>query len=159
MKRIAILAALLLAAAPAHAQLNIRKATDKPKQEAVLAAQWNWLYTQEGTWYLVIKTDNRYDDMIWIDLGKDGESATTSIQQLLDMLDSLGDDERFEIDDRYGKAIRVSLYIIAGKRAGYRMVAEGKAGEGYVTTAALKKGVQHIRGKMSLEAAQKAVDK
>lgn len=152
---ILLIAVAVWMAAPAHAQLNIRKASDKPKEEAVLALHWNWLYSQDGAWYITAKTSNQFDDWIWISLGSDGNSAIESVQQLIDLVDTLGDDERVNIDDRYGKIVLLSLYSVAGKRMGFKMAADGKAGISYLTTAALKKAVQHIRGKMSMEQAQR----
>ena len=152
MKRFALIASLLLLALPAHAQLNIRKAGEKPKEVAVLEAQWNWLYLQGDKWFLTTKTDNQFDDWIWILLGETGESAVESVKQLLDLQEVMGDDEVFEIDDRYEKTVMVSLYKMAGKRVGFRLNADGRAGTAFITTAALKKALQQINKEMTLEA-------
>ena len=75
MKRIVLLAALLLMVAPAHAQLNIKKVGEVPKQMAVLQIKWNWLYSIGEQIYFVSATTNQYDNLVWIKLGETKEEA------------------------------------------------------------------------------------
>lgn len=152
MKRILILSALLLTmAAPAHAQLNIRKTSDKPKQEATLTAQWNWLYTLDGRWYFVTKTTNQFDGNIWIELGDDGESALASINQLIDLAETIGEDEGFELTDKSGEDLRLTLYKAMGKRYGFQVTGTKYAGVGYIYLPSLKKAVQTIQKERTMQ--------
>lgn len=138
-KYLLILAVALGMSVPAHAQLDIKKYGDKPKKVSELTHMWNWLYTQEGGWYLVTKTTNQFDAWIWIALGDSIESAIASVDQLLELYDTIGDDESFEITDRDHKTVLVTIYKQMGARQGFAVHAEGRADPGYVYKGGIKK--------------------
>lgn len=157
MKRLLIIALVLCMAAPAHAQLNIRKAGDKYKQVATLTSMWNWLYTREGSWYFVTRTTNEFDDHIFIPLGDSPEGALESVQQLSGIIEEMGEEEGFEIPDVLGKPLRLTLYKSLGKRYGLAVSAPGRSGTGYIYTPSLKKVVAEIKKEAAKQAREAAV--
>lgn len=102
MKRItSIVAALLVfGAVNASAQLSIGNKSEGPERIATLQQMWAWLYrTQEG-YFFVCKTDNQFDDSIWLDLGPTKEEAAATVQSLIDALNEATKGERLEIESR-----------------------------------------------------------
>lgn len=140
MKRLIFTIALALAlCAPANAQLDIQKIGDKAEQVATLTAFWNWLYRIDDFWYLVTKTDNQFDDNIWIMIGDTDEAALTSVYQLEQLLEEMGEKEMFEVKGRDSKSVTLSVYKQMGARQGFQVYKKGAAGTGYIYKGGFKK--------------------
>lgn len=156
MKRIFFLAALLLTmVAPAHAQLNIKKVGEVPKQMAVLQLKWNWLYSIGESIYFVSATSNQFDDLIWIKLGDTKTEAAESVKQLIATVDEITEDDFLELNDREGEQLYLRLYKAFGKRYGLSISSTKRAGEGYIYLPALKKALQTLNKEMTLDAMRK----
>lgn len=134
MKRIAILAALLLTAAPAHAQLDIVSAPNDSTQFYTLSTAWNWLHLRGDVWHLVMKTDNVTDDYIWIKLGDNLENAVTSILQLEDVIKKMEDGACFRVSDKDGEGVFVTNYRPLVKKQGLTVQGEHRVGTAYLNT-------------------------
>lgn len=152
-KLILLIAVAVWMTAPAHAQLNIEKMGEKPKEVATLTSMWNWLYTIEDCWFIVTKTTNQFDDRIWIMLGDTPEKAVESIDQLLTLLDEMSDDDIFEITTREKKTVRVGIYKQLGTRQGFTVFSDDAAGVGYIYKGGIKKAKVAILGEQNKRAA------
>lgn len=136
-KILAIIAALLLGAFCASAQLNIGSTSDGVQKLATLSPEWNWLYYSGGHYMLVTKTTNQFDDWIWLDLGPTKEDVIKTLSDLVALLEGGKKGQQTVIESRgkeytliHGKALGVLLFNVS---------APSHAGLGNITIQALRK--------------------
>ena len=149
MKKIAgILAALLLGAATfsAQAQLSIGKKSDGAKQLTTLRPTFIWLYEADGHIFYVSKTDNQFDDWMWLDLGTSKEEAA---QTVLDLSAALQDAEKGQSIEVESMGERYDLVATSMLGSKYFMVMARDtrkvyAGTGQIVESELRKAYKYL---------------
>lgn len=144
-KIIPILLALVAFAGSANAQITIKKSdVDRPEQLTILSPMWSWLYKSNNAYYLVMKSDNQFDDWFWLRIGETKDECLESIESLQELCKTITDKDRFEIDNGKGKQFIVTQYKALGI-TGLHFDGGGYAGFGYLLPANLAKAQKWIQ--------------
>lgn len=143
-KIISIALSLVLFAGIADAQISIKKSSvDTPKQMTTLTMSWSWIYQINDTYFIVMKSDNQFDDNFWLQIGETKEECLESLSSLLELADTIGETERFEIDNGMREKYVATHYRAMGTN-GLNFTGQGHAGTGYINTNNLNKAVKWI---------------
>ena len=135
-KILSIIVVLVACAGIANAQISIKKsAVDRPEQLTTLSPMWSWLYKINDAYFLVMKSDNQFDDWFWLRIGKTKEECLESIASLQDLCKTITDKDRFEIDNGREKQYIVTQYKAMGI-TGLHFDGAGYAGFGYIVSCA-----------------------
>lgn len=98
LKRLSTLILAVAVAASAMAQTTITKKTDGPKMVVELT-QVSGLIESGGTYFILMVTNNRYDDPVLIELGKDYETCIQTLDGLGEAMDGAAKGESYTITD------------------------------------------------------------
>lgn len=111
MKRIlTTLIFLVIFAGIADAQISIKKSdVGKPKQMTTLSMSWSWIYQADDSYFLVMKSDNQFDDHYWLKIGDTKEECLESLSALQEMMDNMGESDRYDVDNGMGESFSVTL--------------------------------------------------
>ena len=145
MKRIlTTLIALVIFAGIADAQISIKKSdVGKPKQMTTLSMSWSWIYQADDSYFLVMKSDNQFDDHYWLKIGDTREECLESISALQEMMDNMGETERYNVDTGMGESFSVTLSRELGiKKLTFN--GESYAGAGFLLASNLSKAIKWI---------------
>jgi len=145
MKRIlTTLIALVTLAGIADAQISIKKSdVGKPKQMTTLSMSWSWIYQADDSYFLVMKSDNQFDDHYWLKIGDTREECLESISALQEMMDNMGETERYNVDNGMGESFSVTLSRELGiKKLTFN--GESYAGAGFLLASNLSKATKWI---------------
>lgn len=139
-----MLFALVTFAGIANAQITIKKSdVDKPKQMVTLSMLWSWIYKADGSYYIVMKSDNQFDDNYWLLIGDTQEECIESLSALQEMMDNMGEEERYEVDNGMGETFSVTLSRDLGiKKLTFH--GDSYAGAGYLLATNLSKAIKWI---------------
>ena len=120
---------------PTMADAQIKK-TGTFKSETIESVRMGIvsLKKAENEYYLTFKTTNQFDDLMVLKLGDSKESAIQSLQDILEILDTLQGNATQYIDNGYGREFR--LYKVMGA---LYISADGYAGDGNASKGELKK--------------------
>ena len=117
---------------PGIANAQIQK-TGSVKTETIASVRMGFvsLRKSEGRYYISFSTTNQFDDKILLKLGDNKESAIQSLNDLIDILDSLQGNAIQYIDNGYGRELRLwklmgALYISADGYAGDANTSKGE---------------------------------
>lgn len=114
------------------AQITVSKAkTGAPKQEAVIAMSWTWIYSHDGAYFLVMKTSNQFDNWMWLKMGATKDECVESAKALLELINTISDTDVFNIESGRGETFRVREYKELGV-PGLSFNASGYAGLGRI---------------------------
>lgn len=145
MKRIlTTLIALVIFAGIADAQISIKKSdVGKPKQMTTLSMSWSWIYQADDSYFLVMKSDNQFDDNYWLKIGDTKEGCLESLSALQEMMDNMGETERYNVDNGMGESFSVTLSRELGiKKLTFN--GESYAGAGFLLASNLSKAIKWI---------------
>ena len=146
MKKIAaILVALVTFAGIADAQISIKKSdVGKPKQMTTLSTSWSWIYQADESYFIVMKSDNQFDDWFWLKIGNNRDECLKSIASLQEMMDNMEETDRFDVDNGEGETFSVTLTRELGIK---KMIFHGKnyAGAGYLFASNFSKATKWIQ--------------
>ena len=145
MKRIlTTLIALVIFAGIADAQISIKKSdVGKPKQMTTLSMSWSWIYQADDSYFLVMKSDNQFDDNYWLKIGDTKEECLESLSALREMMDNMGETERYNVDNGMGESFSVTLSRELGiKKLTFN--GESYAGAGFLLASNLSKAIKWI---------------
>lgn len=145
MKRIlTTLIALVIFAGIADAQISIKKSdVGKPKQMTTLSMSWSWIYQADDSYFLVMKSDNQFDDHYWLKIGDTKEECLESLSALQEMMDNMGETERYNVDNGMGESFSVTLSRELGiKKLTFN--GESYAGAGFLLASNLSKAIKWI---------------
>lgn len=145
MKRfLTTLIALVTLAGIADAQISIKKSdVGKPKQMTTLSMSWSWIYQADDSYFLVMKSDNQFDDHYWLKIGDTREECLESLSALMEMMDNMGESERYDVDNRMGESFSVTLSRDLGiKKLTFH--GEKYAGAGFLLATNLTKAIKWI---------------
>jgi hypothetical protein len=146
MKRIlTTLIALVTLAGIADAQISIKKSdVGKPKQMTTLSMSWSWIYQADDSYFLVMKSDNQFDDHYWLKIGDTREECLESLSALQEMMDNMGETERYNVDNGMGESFSVTLSRELGiKKLTFN--GESYAGAGFLLASNLSKATKWIK--------------
>ena len=144
-KFVSILIALLTFAGISDAQISIKKSeTGKAEQVLTLSASWSWIYKSGDSYFIVMKSDNQFDDAYWLKIGDTCEECEESVSSLLELANTIGESDRYDIDNGEGSTFRVTQYKAIGMK-GLRFDGEGYAGRSYILASNLNKAIKWIR--------------
>ena len=144
-KIISILIALTTFAWIADAQISIKKSdVGKPKQMTTLSMSWSWIYQDGDSYYIVMKSDNEFDDWYWLKIGDTKEACLESVTALQEMLNNMGESDRFDVDNGEGESFSVTQTKDFGFK---KLIFHGDhyAGRGYLLGSNLKKAIKWIQ--------------
>ena len=145
MKRIlTTLIVLVTFAGIADAQISIKKSdVGKPKQMTTLSMSWSWIYQADDSYFLVMKSDNQFDDHYWLKIGDTKEECLESLSALQEMMDNMGDSDRYEVDNGMGESFSVTISRELGiKKLTFN--GESYAGAGFLLASNLSKAIKWI---------------
>lgn len=145
MKRIlTTLIALVIFAGIADAQISIKKSdVGKPKQMTTLSMSWSWIYQADDSYFLVMKSDNQFDDHYWLKIGDTKEECLESLSAIQEMMDNMGETERYNVDNGMGESFSVTLSRELGiKKLTFN--GESYAGAGFLLASNLSKAIKWI---------------
>lgn len=145
MKRIlTTLIALVIFAGIADAQISIKKSdVGKPKQMTTLSMSWSWIYQADDSYFIVMKSDNQFDDNYWLKIGDTKEECLESLSALREMMDNMGETERYNVDNGMGESFSVTLSRELGiKKLTFN--GESYAGAGFLLATNLSKATKWI---------------
>lgn len=131
-KFLTILVALVTFTGVADAQISIKKSdVGKPKQMITLSSYWSWIYQADDSYFIVMKSDNEFDDYFWLKLGYNKDDCLKSIASLQEMMDDMGETDRYDVDNGEGKTFSVTMTKEFGIK---KMIFHGEnyAGAGYL---------------------------
>lgn len=145
MKRIlTTLIILVTFAGIADAQISVKKSdVGKPTQMATLSMSWSWIYQADDSYFLVMKSDNQLDDWYWLKIGDNKEECLESLSALQEMMDNMGEAERYDVDNGMGESFSVTL----SKDLGIKKLTfhgERYAGAGFLLATNLTKATKWI---------------
>ena len=143
-KIVSLLISLVTVAGIASAQISVRKSdAGKPVEMATLSMSWSWIYRIDDTYFLVMKSDNQFDDAYWLKMGVSKEECLESVSALQEMMDNMGDSDRYDVDNGAGKTFTVTLTRELGIK---KMVFRGDrhAGAGFLIPSNLTKATKWI---------------
>jgi hypothetical protein len=131
MKKILLMVIALMTLVPmADAQI---KKTGETKTETISSLRTGVvsLKLSKGMYYLTLRTTKQFDDPMILKLGDSKESAIQSLNDLIDILDSLQGNATQYIDNGFGKEFRLfkmmgALYIDADGYAGNGNISKGE---------------------------------
>lgn len=145
MKRIiTIIIALVTIAGAAAAQIGVKKSdVGKPKQVATLSMSWSWIYQADDSYFIVMKSDNQFDDWYWLKIGDTKEKCLASLSALQEMMDNMGDTDRYDVDNGMGESFSVTLSREFGVK---KLTFRGKhyAGAGFLLATNITKATKWI---------------
>lgn len=135
MKKIIYIILSMMFLLPTMADAQIKK-TGTFKSETIESVRMGIvsLKKAENEYYLTFKTTNQFDDLMVLKLGDSKESAIQSLQDILEILDTLQGNATQYIDNGYGREFR--LYKVMGA---LYISADGYAGDGNASKGELKK--------------------
>ena len=143
-KILSILIALVTFAGNADAQITIKKSDiGKPKQMTTLSMSWSWIYQADDSYFLVMKSDNQFDDHYWLKIGDTKEACLESITALQEMMDTMGESDRYDVDNGAGETFSVT----STKELGIKKLifhGENYAGAGFLIAPNLTKAAKWI---------------
>ena len=143
-KILSIIIALVTFAGIADAQISVKKSEfERAKQVATLGMSWSWLYQQGDSYYLVMKSDNQFDDSFWLKIGTTREECEESVKSLLELCESITDTDIFYLDNGEGDTFDVTRYKMMGVKGLY-FRDKGHAGAAYILPANLNKALKWI---------------
>ena len=145
MKRIlTTLIALVTIAGIADAQISIKKSdVGKHKRMTTLSMSWSWIYQADDSYFLVMKSDNQFDDHYWLKIGDTREECLESLSALQEMMDNMGETERYNVDNGMGESFSVTLSRELGiKKLTFN--GESYAGAGSLLASNLSKATKWI---------------
>lgn len=129
----------------ADAQISIKKSdVGNAAQVATLAMAWSWLYQSGDSYFIAMKSDNQFDEDYWLHIGETKEECVNSVTSLLDLCDTIGDADRFEIANGAGKTFYVTQYKTMGIK-GLRFQGDDYAGAAYILPSGLNKALKWIQ--------------
>lgn len=137
---IAIISAMILM--PTMADAQIQK-TGKVTTKTLASVRMGFVslrMLEPSTYYLAMQTTNQFDDPMLLKLGENKESAVQSLNDLIDILDSLTGDATQYINNGFGKELR--LWKLMG---GLYISADGYAGNANIGKSELKKFIGAIK--------------
>lgn len=139
-----MLFALVTFAGIANAQISIKKSdVGKPKQMTTLSMSWSWIYQADDSYFLVMKSDNQFDDHYWLKIGDTKEECLESLSALQEMMDNMGETERYNVDNGMGESFSVTLSRELGiKKLTFN--GESYAGAGFLLASNLSKATKWI---------------
>lgn len=143
-KILSILIALVTFAGIADAQISIKKSdVGKPKQMTTLSMSWSWIYQADDTYYIVMKSDNQFDDHYWLKIGDTKEECLESLSALQEMMDNMGETERYNVDNGMGESFSVTISRELGIK---KLTFNGEfyAGAGFLLASNLTKATKWI---------------
>ena len=143
-KILSILIALVTFAGIADAQITIKKSdVGKPKQMTTLSMSWSWIYQADDSYFIVMKSDNQFDDHYWLKIGDTKEECLESLSALQEMMDNMGETERYNVDNGMGESFSVTLSRELGiKKLTFN--GESYAGAGFLLASNLSKAIKWI---------------
>lgn len=145
MKRIlTTIIALVILSGIADAQISIKKSdVGKPKQMTTLSMSWSWIYQADDSYFLVMKSDNQFDDHYWLKIGDTREECLESLSALQEMMDNMVDSDRYDVDNGMGESFSVTLTRELGIK---KMTFHGEqyAGAGFLLATNLSKATKWI---------------
>lgn len=145
MKRIlTTLIALVTLSGIADAQISIKKSdVGKPKQMTTLSMSWSWIYQADESYFIVMKSDNQFDDHYWLKIGDTKDECLESISALQEMMDNMGETERYKVDNGMGESFSVTLSRELGIK---KLTFNGEfyAGAGFLLASNLTKATKWI---------------
>ena len=143
-KILSIFIALVTFAGIADAQISIKKSDiGKPKQMTTLSMSWSWIYQVDDSFFLVMKSDNQFDDWYWLKMGDTKEACLESITALKEMMDTMGESDRYDVDNGAGETFSVT----STKELGIKKLifhSEHYAGAGFLIASNLTKATKWI---------------
>jgi len=143
-KIIAILIALVAFVHAADAQISIKKSdVSKPQQVTTLSMSWSWIYQADDAYYIVMKSDNQFDDHYWMKIGATKEECLASVSALQEMMDTMGDSDRYDVDNGEGTSFSVTIARELGVK---KLVFHSNqhAGAGFLLSSNLTKAAKWI---------------
>lgn len=143
-KILSILIFLVTFAGIADAQITIKKSdVGKPKQMTTLSMSWSWIYQADDSYFLVMKSDNQFDDHYWLKIGDTKEECLESLSALQEMMDNMGETERYNVDNGMGESFSVTISRELGiKKLTFN--GESYAGAGFLLASNLYKATKWI---------------
>lgn len=147
-KILSVIVALVAFAGIANAQVNITKSEhSRAKQMTTLAMSWSWIYQADDLYFIVMKSDNQFDDSFWLSLGSTKDECIETILDLIDLAKDITEDDWFNVDNGVGEVFDVSLYKIIGVR-GLQFHGDDYAGSAYITAQNLNKALKWIESNL-----------
>lgn len=143
-KILSILIVLVTFAGIADAQISTKKSdVGKPKQMTSLSMSWSWIYQADDSYFIVMKSDNQYDDHYWLKIGDTKEACLKSITALQEMMDNMGDSDRYDVDNGAGETFSVTSTKDLGIK---KLIFHGEhyAGAGFLLALNLTKATKWI---------------
>ena len=141
MKKIVMIVISMMILLPNALNAQIKK-TGSFKAETIASVRMGVvnLRKAEGDFYLAMQTTNQFDDAMILKLGDTKESALQSLNDLVDIMESLQGSEMQQIDNGYGTNFRLwkdlgTLYFSA----------DGYAGNGNIAKFELKKFIKALQ--------------
>ena len=147
-KILSILIALVTLAGIADAQIKVKKSdVGKPKQMTTLSMSWSWIYRANDSYFLVMKSDNQFDDWYWLKIGDTRKECLESISALQEMMENMGESDRYNVDNGMGESFSVTLSRELGiKKLTFN--GEHYAGAGFLLANNLTKATKWIEKNM-----------
>lgn len=130
----------------ADAQITITKSeTGRAEQVLTLSSSWSWIYRQNDAYYLVMKSDNQFeDDAYWMLIGNTRDKCEESLSSLLDLANTIGEADSYYVDNGEGKSFRVTQYKALGMK-GLKFWCSGYAGSSFLLASNINKALKWIR--------------
>lgn len=144
-KILSIIVVLVALTGIANAQITIKKsAVGRPVQVATLSQAWSWLYKVDDMYFIGMKSDNQFETWFWMSLGKTKDECLESLSSLLELCDTITDEDAYDIDNGIGEKLSVTKYKAMGMN-GLKFRDDSHVGFGYILPANLTKAQKWIQ--------------
>lgn len=126
-----IIFAMMLVPAAAHAQIQV---TRKDKSEKIVSLRSGYvsLSCTNNIYYLSLRSDNQFDDPYVVRLGEGKEVATSSLNSLIEIADTIGKGDHMDFSDGAREyslmrgAFKSELWMKGEWHAGYGKTSSGE---------------------------------
>ncbi|MBP5487559.1 MAG: hypothetical protein J6Y06_08030 [Bacteroidales bacterium] len=129
---------------PSFAQLNIKSEQKKVERIGTLRSTYAYVYVQDSTFFLNVRSSNQFDDPTLFFLGETTESAIMTLNDLCEVCESLDVNASISVEDAKGQ----SAFMVKKKMLGKPYLdfsVEGQAGASNLTLAEFKKAIEIIQ--------------
>lgn len=150
MKRFIIVLSCILLSFTAKAQLNVQSENESVKRIGTLRATYAYVYVQGSTYYLGMRTSNKFDEGAFFALGDSAESSILTAKDLIQAAETMEENASLNALDAEGTKAFIAKKTMIGKP--YLVIKmEGEAGESNITVPELEKAIELIKTNAGIE--------
>lgn len=132
MKKTLTLLVMLLISVGAMAQLNVTSAHESPIENLSENLRYD---STDNTYYIVLTSSNRFDDRMFLKLGKGKESAMATLKDLGGIIETAAMEDFINVDTGFGEQYTLSKF----DKSSIMVMGKGYAGHSFIYKSKLER--------------------